>query len=424
MGDWFQEVAADAHDLNAEIAHVLEGYLELASPFDAYLLALRELFKAVALRREEGAHVPVYYQQQVAAWATRQLAESGGALLVVATGLGKTVIGAEIAGLLHAAGDVGRVVLLAPHVVHDAWRDQIGGRAVPVDAFDNSVLFAKGSRKRHHQVARLTTLLSRADARTLIVVVEAHAYKNQLLALTGRDGSRAAERMTRATRQGARVVLLTGSAYGTSVQNLNSLLLLLPHRAPGLLDDGAPWHADSYGSFVSLPPVAVLGYPHVIQMARERGDIEDGQPYVDFRDERKYLPTRLQTLIVPFSLLGEADVAAAFEARCFDQSRRAVTRTYRDGEGIVDAVTDTVFNATLDSWLSSPRALLDCLASHALTEGSPDETALPEFDGDTAEEDGAGKTRGQNATPTDLFGNETAAPVSPRRSRADPPSAA
>lgn len=293
--DWFYEIAETARDLRAELIEALEAWLRMNEPFDIYLKALLHLLDAPDLRRERSAFPPTYYQKRLAAWAVRQLDAYGGALLVLATGLGKTIVGAEVAGLLRATDEVGQIVLLAPRAVHHLWKTQLQGRGVVFDAFDTGILFRTETRKKAHQISRLTALLREADDRTLILIDEAHDYRNQLLAHRSGKGSRVIDRLARATSQEARIVLMTGSVYGTSIQNLDSLLYLLPHRNPERLDGLGPWVAGSYRQFNALPPVAILGYPHVLKMARQRGDVENGQPYVDFGSERHYLPTTLQT---------------------------------------------------------------------------------------------------------------------------------
>ena len=367
---WFFEVAEAARDLHEELVGILEAWLRMAEPFHVYLKALLCLLDVSKPRREREALTPVYYQQRLAAWAVRQVDAHGGALLVVATGLGKTVIGAEVAGLLRAADDIAYVLLLAPRATHKSWKAQLFGRGVPFDAFDNRVLFreAKGYGAQTYE---LVARLEKADARTLLLVDEAHIFRNQLLAHKSEKGSLVIKRILEATERGARVVLMTGSAYGTSVQNLDSLLYLLPHRNPEALYGHGPWEV-LHKQFSELPPVVILGYPHVLAMARGRGDVEDGHPYVDFEFGRHYLPTMLQTRLIYYDLPLEAKVAEAFGAGCFSQERKVPTLCFSDEEGEMKKMTDTVYNVTLDSWLSSPRALRACIGENLATEGPED----------------------------------------------------
>lgn len=103
-----------------------------------------------------------------------------------------------------------------------------------------------------------------------------------------------------------RVLLLTGSAYCTSRQNLNSLLSLLPHNNPNNLLEKDTWQTEPHRTFSKMPPVAVFSYPHVIEIARNRGDIEEGHPYVEYGGKRRYIPTMIETHFIYFDLLEES----------------------------------------------------------------------------------------------------------------------
>jgi hypothetical protein len=179
---WYDKVAGDARDLLAEIRDELEQWLGMADPFDVYLKTLLLLFGLSDGSYQQTAHPPVYYQQAIVAWALRQLDSCGGARVVVATGLGKTVIGAEIAARLYATREVERVVLIAPNAVHAPWKGQLEGRRVLAKVFGSRTLFRDRSGIPHHQTYGLDEQLNQAGADTLILIDEAHAYRNQLLA--------------------------------------------------------------------------------------------------------------------------------------------------------------------------------------------------------------------------------------------------
>ncbi len=301
--DWYDEVARDARDLLAEIRDELEQWLGMADPFDVYLKTLLLLFELSDGSYQQAAHPPMYYQQAIVAWALRQLDSCGGALVVVATGLGKTVIGAEIAARLYATREVERVVLIAPNAVHAAWKGQLEGRRVLAKVFGNRTLFRDRSRIPHHQAYDLDEQLDQAGADTLILIDEAHAYRNQLLARSAKGQSRVLERLGSATAQGARIALLTASAYGTNIQNLISLLHLLPHRWPNTLGELGAWQVSTHHEFIGLRPVCVLGVPHVMEMARQRDDVDDdGRLFIPFADGPRYLPRWLRSERVLYTL--------------------------------------------------------------------------------------------------------------------------
>ena len=357
---WFNDVAGVSDDLTEDLLRSLREWLGLARPFDAYLAALAALFAGQDPERRAGAHAPVHYQRALAAWGIRQVRRYRGALFVVSTGLGKTVIGAEIAGLL-AEDDIDRVLLVAPRAVHEPWRREIEGRRVALDTFDNGLLFKRRSSKRGGAVAELDRRLAQADARTLVLIDEAHAYRNQVLREnTAGRSARALDRLRRVAEQGAPVVLMTGSAYATSLQNLLSLLHLLPQTAPprpGTLFSGPqPWSADSPGAFAALPVVAVFGYPHTIRMAEGQGDRDGNGPYLPFQRGKEYLPTDIASRIVPYDLPTESEVVRAFDHGAFASKHRTALERWDETKGTaVEEYSDRMQNVALRGWMSSPR---------------------------------------------------------------------
>ena len=60
--------------------------------------------------------------------------------MVMATGLGKTIVGAEVAGILCEVRETQHVVLLAPNSVHELWGEQLRGRGVSHTMFDYKIL--------------------------------------------------------------------------------------------------------------------------------------------------------------------------------------------------------------------------------------------------------------------------------------------
>jgi hypothetical protein len=92
---WFGLVSSEAKDVLSDLIELLEEWLTLASPFDVYLKVLLSLSRIPDSQLNPGARAPTYYQKAVIARSLRQVDNFGGALIVLATGLGKTVVGAE-----------------------------------------------------------------------------------------------------------------------------------------------------------------------------------------------------------------------------------------------------------------------------------------------------------------------------------------
>lgn len=369
---WYDEIAINARDLMTELIARLEAWLNLAEPFDVYLKSLLLLNNLPDYASRPGAHLPVYYQKGVIARGIRQANEFGGALIVVATGLGKTVIGAEIAWRLQIEHKVKRVILIAPNGVRDNWEQQLESRDVYSKFFNIEVLFRQASTKSHHRATKLEALLRQIDHETVIIIDEAHFYRNQLLSeKSKRRKSLVYQRLIPVVEQGAKIFLLTATAYGTNFQNLNSLLYLLPHRRPNLFGDLSPWEAHNADEFATLPIVTTLGLPHVLKMARDKGDIDsDGRTFIQFANERRYLPKILKLNSIRYDLFIQAELQSAFDGHCFDQSARFPQSWFDDDSMRIRSSTiDTIYNASLLGWLSSPIVMADSIEQNLATLG-------------------------------------------------------
>ena len=351
----------------------LERWCQLATPFEAYLKILVSLDHLPELPKRAGAYAPVFYQRGVIARALRQTQEFGGALIVAATGLGKTIIGAELAARLQANGTSKRTILIAPRGVRHEWAQQLDGRDVLYKFFTPQVAFLKESEQPSHTIYQLKQEIAQADHHTLLLVDEAHFYRNQLLLdESEKHRSQVYEHLQPLLAAGARVVLLTATVYGTSLHNLNSLLRLLPTPAASPEENQQPWKVTSPAKFIALPIVTVLGLPHVLKMARERSDVdEQGRTYIQFEHERRYLPELLNLRKVTYQLPMQTMMEQALEARCFDQQFK-VMQSFFDDETLAtkQGLTDAVYNTTVSSWLSSPMATQQSLRKNLSSRGA------------------------------------------------------
>lgn len=370
--NWYDDVAQNARDLLAELIKKLEDWLNLATPFDVYLKALFILNNLVDSPVSTGAYAPIYYQKGVIARALRQANEYGGALIIAATGLGKTIIGAEIASRLQTPVRANHTILIAPDGVRENWEQQLESRRIYFKFFNIDVLFRRASNQSHHQSTRLEKQLKQADHNTVIIIDEAHFYRNELLREKSKRGkSLVYKRILPAVRAGAKIFLLTATAYSTDFSNLNSLLYLLPHRFfnPNLLDEQSPWEIRSADEFSRFPVVTILGLPHVLKMARNRGDVDaNGRTFIQFGDERRYLPKSLKLHSVSYQLFLQSELQAAFDSRCFDQASK-FPQTWFDDEkmALSQSAIDTVYNSSLTSWLSSPIAMAHSIEQNLAT---------------------------------------------------------
>jgi superfamily II DNA or RNA helicase len=377
---WFDSVAAEARDLLAELIPLLRRWLELAVPFDAFLKILYLLNPSLQFVRGSGAHAPTYYQEAVVARGLSQLQEYGGALIVLATGLGKTVVGAELAWRLFRSDQSEHMILLAPQAVREPWEAELDGRRLHHSFFPTDVLFRPDSHRRHHQISRILKRLSTVDERTVIVVDEAHFYRNQLLSEKQRkQPSRVFQRLQPAVRAGAKIILLTATAYGTDRQNLNSLLRLLPPRHKGVLDVFGAWCVEDLEEFRKLPVVTILGLPDVLSLARRRGDVDGAdRPYISLAIGRRYLPEAVKLVPKFFDLPYQADLQQAFDQGYFSHASKRPTFGFDDETGEIESATDSAYNTAITAWMSSPPALMDFISQSLATEDQYVQLSLEE----------------------------------------------
>jgi superfamily II DNA or RNA helicase len=357
--DWFDAVSMQARDLLTDLVGVLRQWLQVSSPFDALLKMLWVLNQGSSSLPGSRPHSPTYYQEAVIARAMTQLHEHGGALIILATGLGKTVVGAQIAERSYHSEKADHLILLAPRAVRDAWTNELH-RRLPYSFFSTDVLFRPDSPKRHHQISKILKRLSEVDEKTLIVVDEAHFYRNQLLSEKQKKRpSRVFQRLKPAIAAGAKIVLLTATAYGTDRQNLNSLLRLLPHNHKGVLDVLGPWEVQDLEEFRNLPVVNILGLPDVLALARKRGDVDArDQPYVPIDGKPHYLPQTIKLVPVFYELPLESELGRVFDDGYFNHRYKRPTIGFDDDTGEYSGAADAAYNTALSGWMSSPPALL------------------------------------------------------------------
>jgi hypothetical protein len=102
-------------------------------------------------------------------------------------------------------------------------------------------------------------------------------------------------RVDQALDAGAKILLLTATPYGTNPQNISSLLRLLPATSPHGLGVPVRWEASGIDEFVKLPITTILGFPHVLGLARQRGDVDHNhRTFIVYGGERRYLPRLLK----------------------------------------------------------------------------------------------------------------------------------
>lgn len=384
---WFNNVSTESVDLLIPLLNLLELWLNMARPFEVYLKALQYLLGDKEEIKRPFA--PVFFQQILIHTAMRQLKEKGGAFIVAATGLGKTIIGSEIALQFQKNKQLTTIILIAPPLVHRKWETQLRIRRITPNLFSITIPFYKSNKNPNHQINRLISLLEYADKNTLIIIDEAHYYRNQqAYERTRNEISRVYQLIEPAVRQGARIVLLTATVFGTTLDNLNGLLRLLPHHTihDELHKIITPWQVNKVNDFAMLDIVSVMGISHVLSIARRLDHIEDGQPYVQYPDKKVFLPKQLVLQRVPYELPFESQLLAAFDRKLFSQ-RDNFHIPYLDDETgeLKKAPVNFLYKVALNSWLSSPDALTEAI-QHNLATPNSHTTQLKIFPDDTPAE--------------------------------------
>jgi superfamily II DNA or RNA helicase len=377
LARWFDESAALGHDLLADLLARLQAWLDMATPFEVYLKALAALRQLDEPPRRLQADRPTHYQQLLIARALRQITEYNGALVVAATGLGKTVLGAEIAAHCYARGLSRRCIVLGPvgNVRREWLRHLRTDRDLNVVYFSLDTLFRPDSDNEDHQVELLRQHLRSADEHTLILIDEVHTYRNQWLREAVRTASsRVFERLVPAVhQQGARVLLLTATVYGTDFGNLKSLLHLLPLQPAAEGQPRREWDTRTAAQFAALPVVTILGIPHVLQLARERGDIdEQGRVFVEFNQTRCYLPPELYLYALRYRLPLQDAMQRALDEERFASTTLILHSYFGEQMQLEKGTANSIYNETIESWLSSPPALAHCLVRNIATPGYRD----------------------------------------------------
>ncbi|MGI4788147.1 MAG: DEAD/DEAH box helicase family protein [Janthinobacterium lividum] len=223
----YDKTIAKSDDLLQALYGCLKTWLGMATPFDAYLKVLHYWYGQEKFEVGPRGHNPTYFQTAIVTHAVQQIRDYKGALLLIATGLGKTIIGAETARQVTNPYLYKKIIILAPTSLRKQWHDEIDSRFLRYDYFDNSLLFRNKSDGPSHQITQLLEALTLCDETTILIVDESHRYRNILrtdasLRRQNRSSTKtklnlAKERIGEAMEKGANPLLLTATPYGTDM---------------------------------------------------------------------------------------------------------------------------------------------------------------------------------------------------------------
>lgn len=349
--------APECVDITAELLAALRGWLEFARPWDVYLKTLLALEALDETHLQRPAYKkPVSYQRDVVARALRQIEAHGGAFIVASTGLGKTVIGTDIALRLQERGVIRNVLLVGPKATRESWERHLRSGGLSFDYFVHQALDT-ASEAHNHDVAVLKSILETMDGQWLVIIDESHQMRNRYQEKLVKGKPRTQERLVfqrlaeAISSSHCKVILLTGTPYSKDVENVNNQLFLLPQTSPiqtALFEEYAgfrPWRIDELSQLKEAPVSSVLTTPYV---ARHYGTQDERGVYVSFGGQHRYVP-RILLYRTDFPVLLDSEMSAVISQRLFRKKNRN------------PKYSTTIENEARTSWVSSPWALREVL---------------------------------------------------------------
>ena len=373
----FDDYFADAKDLTQELLEILLKWLQFATPWDIYLKTMLAL-ENIQPPKTRYSKKPVSYQIDMIAQTLRQIKDFDGSMLVASTGLGKTVVAVHVA--LHLRDDdlIDNVMVIGPKAVRSNWQKEMRDAGLPCDYFVRQT-FDKKNAEQDHALELFEDIVEDIEnQRWLLIIDESQDFRNRhkkdLFNMKKKPKERLAFiRLVELVKRGnAKVLLLTGSPYAKDIENINNQLYLLPHTCenkPNELDyflenlpeynhlfteerkDINAWCINNIDEFINLSVASQLTTPHV---ARYYGQKEQSEIYINFGDEKRYVPNVILHSI-NFPLIFQIELTEAIVKGYFNLNSK--NPMFKD-----------LFNRLVKiSWASSPLSLQGVLESIADT---------------------------------------------------------
>lgn len=375
----FDDYFAEAQDLTQELLEILLKWLQLATPWDIYLKTMLAL-ENIQLSKTHYPKKPVSYQIDMIAQTLRQIREFEGSMLVASTGLGKTVVAVHVALHLKDEDLIHNVMVIGPKAVQSNWQKEMRDAGLACEYFVRQT-FDKKDATQDHNLEKFEEILGDIkDQRWLLIVDESqefrNRYKKNLFNLKKNpEERRNFIRLRELIKKGnLKVLLLTGSPYAKDIDNINNQLYLLPHTwknqsheldyflefLPEYKDlfaeerkDINAWRVNNIDEFINLPVVSQLTTPHV---AKYYGQKEQDETYINFGDEKRYVPN-VSLHSIEFPLILQSELTEALIRGYFNLNSK--NPMFKD-----------LFNRLVKvSWASSPLSLQGVLESIADTPG-------------------------------------------------------
>ncbi len=254
----FDAYFRQATSITQELIEALKAWLEKYDPYTIYARALLELYGLPDESTPPKLPPLAEYQKGVVSSVLRSLLEQNGAFLVASTGLGKTIIAAHVAAYLRMRDEIQTAIVVCPAGMRETWRRWMRAAHLSSVEFSYHTL---GRKDGDSNLPVLEHELKGVTEETLVILDESHHLRNE----DGRDGDLriSNERIQKAIRENkGRILLLTATPYGKSLDEVQSQLNLLPppkskvNTALGLEIEAKswsieklkdPWFAHFYG---------------------------------------------------------------------------------------------------------------------------------------------------------------------------------
>jgi len=226
----FEDLFASSMDLLPELLPEIEASWAFLPPVPPYLLYLRvllELFGDVPDLPDVDLAL-ADYQRMIVGSVLQVLRDERGGLLIAPTGTGKTVMAAYTAAALFVRS-VRRVFVLCPNDSLAAqWEESFRQFAVPCETITHGILRqAEASPGTSPKARRLRSLLGTLQRTDLVIIDEAHAFRNPRT-----SGYRTVQALLAGSAEHGRprTLLLTATPMSTGIDDLNALLAHVGHE--------------------------------------------------------------------------------------------------------------------------------------------------------------------------------------------------
>jgi superfamily II DNA or RNA helicase len=364
---WYDDYFATSKDITQLLLKILKKWLALARPWEVYLKTLDALRSLEEPKLERANYrKPVSYQRNIVAKALRSIQDHGGAMVIASTGLGKTVIGTDIALRLNEAGHIRNVLVIGPKAVEESWYQHFQPTGIYVRFFNPSAVNDAPNKNRHSH--KLEQYLKTMDNQWLIIIDESHNFRNEKKD-TWADGQAIRQIKTAFKRlrpaiakSNTKVLLMTATPLSTGVENINAQLSLLPKTAPAAQSVELPLFTETQqttrplawrisGQLQQLRELDVIVSMTTPYVAKHYAAVDEvsGDLYINFATDRRYIP-RVMLHRVNTPLLFETEIISALEQRYFKTDQK-----YPLFQGNIELRVRT-------HWASSPWALRDVIS--------------------------------------------------------------